>query len=589
MGEVYTTEQITGWVSGYLREKGFKTEVYSNTFLPARVPVFAGKDAEKGKEQSAEEIVVDVINSRNIKCADFFYDLHIGRTITEKGKDLLEASSARFFQYYFPRAKIYWAYPDYLTADVEFERFRETCRKFKIGLLKVGKGMIEEDMSMKPVSLIESLSKKFRLSILPSSESSSKHDRKKHQMDELTEKLYKELDSHIERTNEYLIYYPEPEYKRREIVGRVEGRNISLKLIDKMAEIENLNYAKSLHKLSSEYRLRIEDDYDIALDLVEGLWKEKGVEYPRFQKNFEPVLLLDPRYRDHYLHQFHVFLLGCYILDRMYREPEIKRFNKRFSNPVEDVWLFASSYHDYNYSIQNYNEWIASFFRNTLFLNRNPTYLRLDECYVKEDYMFKTKELCDAFGIGVDRTALLFFYEKIINDKNHAFIGALSLLKLFDQSKTAEIKRDSLLLAAKAIALHDEDIWMHFAGRTDIRSSYDKEVLALLADFSRKKVLENLRFGDDPISFLLIFCDTIQEWGRVGRDYEKTEAKLDDVSFSDNTLLVNISVRDEDAFNKKKSEIDRVKKFLMDERFSIKLKTREEREEINVERRMTGK
>jgi len=506
--------------------------------------------------------------------------LHIYRTIEEEGLELKDASSATFFQYYFPRAKVYWAYPDYLDKDEEFSKFKGLCQKYKVGLFEVGEGKDKKgkvvDIAISPVPLIDTLFEKFQLAISPIQKFIEKHDEDKGLIEVVKNSIYKELDHHIEETNKYLIYYPEPEYKRREISERIEGRNISLTLIDKLGEIDNLSYKKYLHELGAKYRTRIEDDYDIALGLIKKLWNINGLEYPEFQKDFEPVLLLNPRYRDHFLHQLHVFLLGCCIIDKLYYDESISKFEERFGNPIEDIWLFASSYHDYNYNIQNYNEWIATFFKNTLFLDENPSRLRLDECYVKEDYMFKTGELCEAFGLNVDKTTLLFFYEKIIDEKNHGLLGALSLLKLFDQNYPPKIKRRSLIKAARAIALHDEDIWKHFSGRSE-------------GDFSQKKALEKLEFKNDPLSFLLIFCDTIQEWGRVGREYEETGARLDDVGFLDDLFWVNISVRDEKAFNEKKDEIDRVKKFLLDERFKIKLSTREVLGSITVERYMDGK
>ena len=589
MKSLYTVKQMTTWLSIYLKEKGFKTEVYSDKFLPARVPVYAGKTAGKGESESFEEVVVDVINSLTIKSTDFFYPLTVYRTLIKKGLELIDASSATFFQYYFPKAKVYWAYPDYLNMDEEFIKFKKLCQMYKVGLFKVGEAKVEEDISTSAVPLIDTVFERFQLAISPIQKYIEKSHKDKSLIEEVENRIYKELDLHIEKTNKYLIYYPEPEYKRREIIGRTEGRNISLTLIDKLTEIENLSYKKDLQKLAAEYRTRIEDDYNIALDLIKNLWSVKGLEYPEFQKDFEPVLLLNPRYRDHFLQQLHVFLLGCYLIDKLYDDEPISAFGQKFGNPIEDIWLFASTYHDYNYNIQNYNEWIATFFKNTLFLDENPSYLKLDECYVKEDYMFKTKELCDAFGLNVDKTTLLFFYEKIINKKNHGLLGALSLLKLFDQKCPAEIKKESLIYAARSIALHDEDIWKYFSGRSGSDSSQDKTLEKLLSEFSQKKALEKLEFKDDPLSFLLIFCDTIQEWGRVGRDYEETEARLDDVGFSDNLVWVNISVRDEKAFNEKKDEIDRVKKFLLDERFKITLNTREGLGSNIVERHMEGK
>jgi len=458
---------MTSWLSTYLEEVGFMTEVYSDKFLPARVPVYARKTMGKGKDESVEELVVDVINSQTLKRADFFYSLHIYRTIEEEGLKLKDASSATFFQYYFPRAKVYWAYPDYLDKDEEFNKFKELCQKYKVGLFEVGEGEDKkgkvEAIPISPVPLINTLFERFQLAILPIQKYMEKHEKDKSLIEDSKNRIYKELDHHIEETNKYLIYYPEPEYKRREISERIEGRNISLTLIDKLGEIENLSYKKYLHELGAKYRTRIEDDYAIALELIKKLWDVNGLEYPEFQKDFEPVLLLNPRYRDHFLHQLHVFLLGCYIIDKLYDDESISAFEQKFGNPIEDIWLFASSYHDYNYNIQNYDEWINTFFKKTLFLNENPSRLKLDECYVKEDYMFKTKELCEAFGLNVDKTTLLFFYEKIINKKNHGLLGALSLLKLFDQNYPPKIKRESLIKAARAIALHDEDIWKHFS------------------------------------------------------------------------------------------------------------------------------
>jgi len=577
MKGLYTVKQMTAWISDYLNERGFETEVYSDKLLPARVPLYASKTIRKGKHDSIEEIVVDVITSATIKSADFFYTLHIGRTLATRPKELPDASSAIFFQYYFPRARIYWAYPDYLNLDDEFLRFRELCKAYKIGLLKVGEKNVEEDTLTFSVPLIDALFEKFQLAITSIQESISKSSKGNKLLKDVKNRLYRELDRHIERTNDYLIYYPDPEYRRREIVGGTEGRYISRTLIDKLAEIENLSYKRKLQELSADYRKLTEDDYNIALKLIEALWSDFGLEYPKFQKRFEPVLLLDPRYRDHFLHQFHVFLLGCYIIDKMYSDQAISAFVQEFGERLENIWLFASTYHDYNYNIQNYDEWIKTFFKKTLFLAENPSQLRLDECYVKEDYMFKTKDLCDAFSLDVDKTTLLFFYDKIINRKNHGLLGALSLLKLFDlnQSLETRLERKSVLQAAKAIALHDEEIWLDFSGGSD-------------SEFSQKKVLEKLRFREDPISFLLIFCDTIQEWGRVGRDYEETRARLDDVGIEDGLVWVNISVRDEKAFNQKKNEIDKVKKFLLDKRFKIKLSTREDLGSLTVERHMDG-
>lgn len=573
---LYTVKEMTDLISAYFKEKGYQTEIYSDVFLPARVPVYASKQIGKGTTESVEEVAVDIINSPKIRSADFFYTFHIPRTLVKGGLELRDASSATFFQYYFPKAKVYWAYPDYLKEDEKFSEFKNLCQKNKIGLFKVSKTNIKEIIS--PIPLIDIVFTKYSKKILPVEEYLQQYAKKhaKSLIQEMHNELYKVLDLHIEETNKYLIYYPEPEYKRREIIGRTEGKNISLTLVDKMAEIENLNYKSFLHELAERYRPSSDDDYIIALDLTKKLWENIGLEYPEFQKDFEPVLLLNPRYRDHFLHQLHVFLLGCYVLDRLYNAEPIKMFERKFGNAIEDIWLLASTYHDFNYNIQNYDDWIKTFFKNTLFLNENPSSLKLDECYVKEDYMFKTRELCDAFeNLNVDKISLLFFYDQIIDKKNHGLLGALSLLKLFDQESSEKIDKKALLQAARAISLHDESVWEHFSGRAE-------------SEFSQKKLLEKLKFEEDPLSFLLIYCDTIQEWGRVGRDYEKTGARLDDIGYTKGLIWVNISVTDENAFNYKRDEIDRVKGFLLDKKFKIKLSTRAGSGANIIERYMDG-
>lgn len=594
MNELYTVKEMITWLVKHLQDDGFETMTYSDLFLPARVPVYARKGKEENPELTAE-LVVDVINSPNTK--DFFYTLHVSRTLTEEGKEMeiIDASSASFFRFYFPRAKVYLAYPDYVMKDKEYAKFYALCKKYNIGLFEIsrgtdGTGLINR-LEIPALPLLPTLYQNCQRAISPISRLLSRGQHRDDVVEEARRELFKELDRHVEETNRYLVYYPEPEYRRREIVGRTEG-NISLLLVDKLGESKNLSYKRFLHELSAKYRIRIEDDYDIALELITRLWKYLRLEYPEFQKAFEPVLLLNPRYRDHFLHQLHVFLLGCCIIDEMYHDEPIQAFNKKNSNRIEDIWLLASTYHDYNYNIQNYNEWIAAFFKKSLFLDSNPSALNLDQCYVKEDYMFKTKDLCDSFGLKkVDRTVLLFFYDKIINKKNHGMLGALSLLKLFDQKSfaKAKIKKKGLIQAARAIALHDEDIWKRFSGIDEGIAPGGRGSDEVDRSFCKKNVLKHLHFRDDPVSFLLIFCDTIQEWGRVGRDYEKTGARLDDLGVSNGSVWVNISVNDEDSFDEKKSEIDRVKRFLVDDRFKIKLSSREGLGSNIVERHMEGK
>ena len=71
--------------------------------------------------------------------------------------------------------------------------------------------------------------------------------------------------------------------------------------------------------------------------------------------------------------------------------------------------------------------------------------------------------------------------------------------------------------------------------------------------------------------------------------YEEAGARLDDVGVSDDLVWANISVSDEKVFDQKKDEIDRVKKFLKDERFKVTLRSRKGLGSIKGEIYMEGK
>ena len=53
MKNIYSVEKITTWLSIYLGRKGYKTEVYSDLFLPARVPVYASKALSESDDRWA--------------------------------------------------------------------------------------------------------------------------------------------------------------------------------------------------------------------------------------------------------------------------------------------------------------------------------------------------------------------------------------------------------------------------------------------------------------------------------------------------------------------------------------------------------
>ena len=622
MRREYTLDEMLEWLEKWLekyKEQGYTIKRNSEELLPARVPLYCVK--KKGVK-IADEIVLDITTSATISNKDFFPTLRIGKVM------ILQASPLRFYQYYFPKAKIFLAYPDYVDIEKndEFNEFKKICIEKGIGLLRTSQANIKEVVTA--CSLFDDLCK---------------------QLEEEPEKTRDIIGDYMENYSHYLIYYPAPDYKRRAITGRTVS-NISFILIDKLSELKNVTYKEKLKKLAFEYRQEARDDYKIALDTTKNLWAGDahkgytgvGVEYPEIQRRLEDILLQNPEYRDHFLHQFQVFLSGAYIIDKLYDENKeyIKKLNRLYKCRIEKVWLLASTYHDFNYSIQEYDLWIKEFFAQALSIKSDCakkvegfgsdaqkviqevegikyckdtedliitekltqevkdkllkeqalkpyqeiierlfqqsqntkdsrlSSLNLDAAFIRENFLLKTKKICKALDLKMNHIVLNFFYEQVITERNHGLLSALSLLKLFENAKSQQINHSALVQAAVAIALHDENIWKAFSGKGKNDDSEWKR------NFAMKEFLKNLKFENHPLVFLLIFYDTIQEWGRVGKNYGESKPRLEDVIFEANEIGVILSVKNDKSYKNKMDEIERVAKFLKDQRFVIVLKSR---------------
>ena len=295
--EEYTLEAMLQLLIVHFKYLGYKTKEYSEEFLPARVPLYCrmdgkfnwskvpGKDDIKLKQFLTElpnsswienaaisksddgniitvstnqnqitislkdenlfinidgerkyklmveeerdelhfydEIVIEITTDGVISKHDFFPHLLIGK------KELLEASPVRFYKYYFPNAKIYYAYPDYVVESDEFHEFIDVCKERGIGLLKTSNKVIEE--VCESISLFDDICNELY----------ENHKTRK--------SIKTVIGKHFEEYLDQLVFYPEPEYKRRAIVRRnIEDLRISLLLLKKLHEPKNLIYSKHL-------------------------------------------------------------------------------------------------------------------------------------------------------------------------------------------------------------------------------------------------------------------------------------------------------------------------------------------------------
>ena len=222
-----------------------------------------------------------------------------------------------------------------------------------------------------------------------------------------------------------------------------------------------------------------------------------------------------------------------------------------------------------------------------------------------------------------------FFYEKAVRDRNHGVLSAISLLKIHEESdeKEPEIKEKGILEAAIAIACHDEDIWEALCGcQGYLRSSgkmpskendcfekcrrgtllwpakksrifeekiSDKTTEAVIdiarcesweREIMKERIIRKIKFKDNPILFLLTFCDNIQDEGRITssdkemkvtssyKQVSRDRSTLEniDIEKKDDKIRIMINLKSDDQENKEE-EIERLAWCLEDDRFTISI------------------
>lgn len=146
--------------------------------------------------------------------------------------------------------------------------------------------------------------------------------------------------------------------------------------------------------------------------------------------------------------------------------------------------------------------------------------LNLKDNYTEDSFSFSLEFilghlLTNAHSLFTEdfNTIRNFFYKQITIEKNHGVLGGIGLLKKFEEVKKCENEfREIILPASVAITIHDDEIWQVLSGLSDkIKNAELKEIIDYIV---KLKPLEKIYLKKDPILFLLILCDNIQDWGR---------------------------------------------------------------------------
>lgn len=577
MTHEYSLTDMIKKIEEYFSTEGYEPLGYDpGLFYNVRLPIYCVKWRlrDSGEKEIEDEIVIDIITESHISKDTYMPDKEF------EGCMVLNASSVKFFQHYLPRAKVFWAYGYYVNQEEDdFKNFKQVCSKNGIGLLEVSDNGVH--VKLEPMSLSDITIKRLE-------EGFGKAKRNKKAFLAASKIITEHEDEYIR----YLVYFGEPRFTRRVITEREDdsSRFLSMLLVNKLTNVKNIVYAEDLKNFTNEYRYFKDNDHGVAFKLIDQLWDKRfGFTYPDIQKDFEVVLLLNPKYRDHFLHQFQVFLLGIIIIDALYDEVWVKDFERNSGSKIEDAWLACSAYHDYNYPIQQWDDWITKFLSRNFHANgtsgerhinqedlkRQIIQLNLAEIAVRDEFVDKLSRLVEGIGYSLDDCFQRFFIRRIAFDKNHATLGAFTFLEKFQNCRSLSIY--AVNSAAVSILLHDDTNWLCLQGNeTGLCECIRKDLSLEEREICNKKLLAHLSLNSMPLAFLLAFCDVAQEWGRQGRGFEINEPRLENVEVDSSKIHIHISVSNSISCKNKEEEVERLGHYLQDNRFEIRVSSRDE-------------
>lgn len=567
-----------------------------------------------------------------------------------------------FYQFYFtsiaePKGlEIIVVVPHYI--DIPSEVIKEFFEKYKFGLWQIN---IEKDKKEELViakNLRKRMTEEFKASV-DEPENVGKIIKK------ISEKIKKDeslLKAAIkEKAEDFAIFFENYILDAVEAISGIKPeqigkRYIDSKLMDWVFNLKEVPYSDELRKLVNEHLDKKEDDYLFSRKCFESLWKSNfnGMEYPKTLEHFETFLQhFFPAYREHFVHQFQVFLLGTIILENLFQDPKFLEDAKIDRDSLVKGWILASSIHDFTYPLQKYDEWSSGFFREQLKIDEPLSFLELKGIYVEKTFLTRVEHILSELEkdliktSGYEKTILYneirrFFYYGIAEKKNHGLMSGSYLLKKFEGDK--EFSK-VILPAAVATAIHDDEIWQTLSGQVDgdIEKKWeyiakllkieknediekilkdsdlndeekDRKIAIILrkkkewtgniyADISNiiiKKPLSKLSLRSQPLTFLLILCDNLQDCGRPCKDeegkkeMEAADIRLKDVIVNSQTITIQLlfnDTRESIGFmNRKNETLGKIEKLLKspDIEFVIEYWDREKNEPTSYKFKIGG-
>jgi len=270
------------------------------------------------------------------------------------------------------------------------------------------------------------------------------------------------------------------------------------------------------------------------LELTEEEIKSFDEFLEEFKKHEELLLYGLKDYRDHFMHQFHVFVSGYIIINKLGVEEfrlriqdnmhqALKQNIKIFETDVLRIWFLTAFYHDYAYILEKMDAELSEFFENML---GYPFSVKFNwEQLLKEESNFPGYliQLLKYFVTpkGTNKETLLRNYlDAIIETHDHGVLSALLVREYY--SKSTERRINECLYASLAISLHTRNVYKNLMEGN----------------------VRRLSFESFPIAFLLAFCDTAQSFGRLekkgGKELLRYPVKFSDIAVEDKNVIYEL-------------------------------------------------
>ncbi len=207
------------------------------------------------------------------------------------------------------------------------------------------------------------------------------------------DKIFQDIQAKNSKPISQLNLHDRIQFERKKDILRKKSKTLSKELLAKLDNIDKIGY----HGIFQEIRTAIGYGVDHEI-IICASYSHMGKYFPdsSYQdlllllKDYETILKYDPSYRDHLFHTFHVFMVGCCIINEFYDRLSEYCITKCNSDvplkSVETVWLLIASFHDISIPIQKSSDFtdrlFESFFgaKNVISMNFTNTEI-LDKYY----------------------------------------------------------------------------------------------------------------------------------------------------------------------------------------------------------------